>query len=71
MILTEKQEQFLIKHQDVYSLRKLGEIFEVTPTEVYNYYSELIESQRFLKYWRKPIPKWCRKGKKDETQDNV
>ena len=71
MILTENQEEFLIKHQDIYSLRRLGGIFGATPREVYDYYSELIESQRFLKYWKKPIPKWHRKGEKDEAQNNV
>lgn len=71
MELTETQKKFLIDNQDRFTIEKFGRIFKTNGMKVFEYYSDMVDSGEFKKYYVNPLPHCVgRKGfQKNEQRD--
>ena len=53
-MLSEKEKKFIVDRQDMYSLGELGEKLGRDPHEIYDCYSDMVDSGEYIKYYDKP-----------------
>lgn len=68
--MDRKQKEYLVKHQDTFSLQQFAKIYDTTPQEIYREYEELFESGEYYEiykqYWEETLERLDKLEKEED-----